>query len=478
MPAAYHNARFIPRWLFLLVLLIPVTLQAELLPGRAAWSDAAQWPRVVLMQDYNTRVVVTGAVLLGMAAGMIGTFMLLRKRALIGDAASHATLPGICLAFIWMSGAGGEGKALGGLLFGATISGVAGMGAILAIRHYTRIKEDAALGVVLSVFFGLGIALMGVIQNMSHGHAAGLETFIYGKTASMLARDAWLIAAASAILLAVCVSCFKEFTLLCFDQDYAAARGLSIILLDSLLLFLVVGTVVVGLQAVGLILVIALLIIPPAAARFWTDHLGTMLILAVFLGGVSGLVGSVISALAPRMPAGAIIVVTAGVLFLLSFCFGTSRGWVLRMIRATRLHRRMAHQHLLRAIYEWTEEQGRHHASATAGIPVSTLLSMRSWSARSLNRGIRKAIRNGWLEETSDGGWRLTSRGREEARRLVRNHRLWELYLIRYADIAPSHVDRDADSIEHVLGRDLVAELETLYAREEEPASPHKLEIG
>ncbi|MDE0839605.1 MAG: metal ABC transporter permease, partial [Kiritimatiellae bacterium] len=150
------------------------------------WPSMAQLLSVLQLQDYNTRVVVIGTVLLGIAAGMIGTFMLLRKRALMGDAVSHATLPGIGIAFLVMAAHGGTGRWLPGLLLGAVISGLIGMGSVLLVRSQSRLKEDAALGIVLSVFFGLGVAILGIIQQLSLGHAAGLESFIYGKTASML----------------------------------------------------------------------------------------------------------------------------------------------------------------------------------------------------------------------------------------------------------------------------------------------------
>ena len=229
------------------------------------WPTAAQWRRVVLLRDYNTRVVMIGVTLLGCACGMVGSFTLLRKRALMGDALSHATLPGIALAFMVATLWGYEGKSISILLLGAALSGLFGVGTILAISHLTRLKEDTALGAVLSVFFGAGAALLGVIQQMKTGHAAGLESFIYGKTASMGAADTRLIAVAAVICIVVSLLLFKELKLLCFDDDFAGSRGLPVLWLDITLMALVVIVTIVGLQAVGLILIIALLIIPAAA---------------------------------------------------------------------------------------------------------------------------------------------------------------------------------------------------------------------
>jgi len=310
---------------------------------------------VLTLRDYNTRIVILGVSLLGIAAGIIGTFMLLRKRALMGDALSHATLPGIGLAFIVMTHWGATGKSLPGLLLGALVFGAIGAGCVLFIRRFTRLKEDAALGIVLSVFFGLGIAILGVIQKMDTGHAAGLESFIYGKTASMLASDAGLTAFAAAIVAVGCTLLFKEFTVLCFDQAYAGSQGWPIVFLDLVMMAMVVMVTVIGLQAVGLILMIALLVIPPAAARFWTDRLPAMLIVSATIGALSGYFGAGLSALVPRLPAGAIIVVVAAAVFGFSMLIGPARGLVWRGLDHARLRRRIGLQHLLRALYERAE---------------------------------------------------------------------------------------------------------------------------
>lgn len=434
-----------------------------------AWDEIL---RVLVLRDYNTRVVLLGTMLLGLGAGIIGSFLLLRKRSLMGDALSHATLPGIGLAFIVMSAAGGNGKSLPGLLLGALISGLIGMGLILVIRHGTRLKEDAALGIVLSVFFGIGVSVLGVIQKMSTGNAAGLESFIYGKTASMLASDAALIAVAAGVIVLACVVLFKEFGLVCFDQGYAAAQGWPVLVLDATMTALVVAVTVIGLQAVGLILIVALLIIPPAAARFWTEHLPSMVVGAGVIGAVSGLVGAGLSAVLPRLPAGAIIVVVASVIFAVSLVFGSARGALVRWIQHARLQRTIGRQHLLRALYEWAEDN-----ADAPGMPWPELTAARSWSAARLRSIERRAERAGLVYRDADGAVRLTEAGQPEARRVVRNHRLWELYLITHADIAPSHVDRDADQLEHVLGRPMVEKLERLLAaegtREAVPESPH-----
>lgn len=475
--------------LVLVALLAPHTARAQ--AGGSITDTSVHLPtgdellRVLFLRDYNTRIVVLGTMILGLAAGIVGVFLLLRKRALMGDALSHATLPGIGLAFILMASFGGSGKYLPGLLLGAVLSGACGLGCVLFIRRWTRLKEDAALGIVLSVFFGLGVAVLGVIQKMDAGHAAGLESFIYGKTASMLAADARMIAIAALIVLMACLMFFKEFELLCFDQAQAAVQGWPVLVLDTLMLTMVVLVTVIGLQAVGLILMIALLVIPPAAARFWTDHLPTMVVVSALIGAASGFTGAALSALVPRLPAGAIIVIVASVLFTVSLFLGTSRGWLRRAVERFRLERRVLQQHLLRALFEYTElAQAKIPAAAPAGedqgaVPFSALLSMRSWSPRRLAGALRSLESVGLVERRASGRFSLSAAGVHEARRVVRNHRLWEMYLITHADIAPSHVDRGADEVEHVLAPAMVAELEQELLRNYPdlgmPPSPHRL---
>jgi manganese/zinc/iron transport system permease protein len=430
---------------------------------------------VLLLQSHNTRLVVCATMLLGAAGGLAGGFLLLRKRALFGDVLSHATLPGIALAFALGTVLWGSGKQSGLLLAGATVSGLAGVAVMMAIRKYTRLRDDVAMGFVLSVFFGTGAALLRVVQTLPD--AAGLESFIYGKTASMVAADLHLIAVVTALVILGCLLLYKEFTLLCFDEAFAATAGWPVRFIDAVLLALVTAVTVVGMQAVGLILIIAYLVIPAAAARFWTEKLGVMLVIAALFGALSGWLGASFSALLAGFPAGAIIVLAASALFLLSMFFGTARGVLPRWIEARRLKHRMDRQHLLRAAYEILDVE--NGASVNQPISRELLMAHRSWSPRELARLLRHARREDHVETPLDPATiRLSESGFGEAARITRNHRLWELYLIRHADIAPSHVDRDADMVEHVLGADLVRSLEAeLEIGRGIPVNPHRIHL-
>lgn len=458
---------------------LPIAQQSSITDRSVSIPQLSELLRVLLLKDYNTRVVIIGATLLGGAGGLVGSFTLLRKRALMGDALSHATLPGIAIAFMAATYAGINGKSLPILLAGATATGLVGVGAILVIGRLTRLKEDTALGAVLSVFFGAGVALLGVVQQMQQGHAAGLEAFIYGKTASMGAGDAWLIAAAAIWSIAVSLMLFKELKLLCFDEGFAGSRGYPTILLDLTLMALVVIVTIVGLQAVGLILMIAVLVIPAAAARFWTERMSAMMLISAVLGALSAMVGAAMSALFANLPSGAMIVLVCTAFFCLSLVLGRQRGLLVRWLRRERLNRSIDRQHLLRAMYELLEpargvEPGTARPRSSASI--DDLLSKRSWSQSRVLREIRRTERAGLIRQR-DGAVEFTDSGWHEARRLTHQHRLWELYLITYADVAPSRVDRDADAIEHVLEPDVVAELQRLLQAQSGsvPATPHAL---
>lgn len=415
---------------------------------------------VLRLENYNTRLVVFSTALLGMASGVIGSFLLLRKRSLMGDVLSHATLPGVGIAFAVLVALGFTGKELGGLWLGATIFGVLGVLAVNGIKKHSLLPEDAAMGIVLSVFFGAGIVVLSVVQRMPGANAAGLESFLYGKTASLVWNDFIMISVAAFVSQGVVFLFFKELKILCFDEHFTDSLGFSPKTLEVILLSLVVLVIVAGLQSVGLILVIALLVIPAAAARFWTNDLKKMIVFSACFGVASGWFGGIASALFSDLPAGAVIVLCAAALFLFSMFFAPARGIIPREFKRLELIRKVDCQHLLRAVYELLENKQnlKNEIIQNLQIDFSSLLKKRSWSPKKLQSIIRKE--KAFIQNFDGGHLQLSESGFAKAARITRNHRLWELYLVKYADIAPSHVDRDADMIEHILDAELVARLE------------------
>ncbi len=287
------------------------------------------------MIDYNTLIVLVGVSILGGSAGLVGTFAVLRRKALTGDALSHAALPGICLAFL----ATGE-RRLPVLLLGAFLSGLLGVMVMTALRRWTRLKEDACVGIVLSVFFGAGLALRRMIQNSAAGGTkAGLESFIFGQTSGMIAQDVYLIAASALACLLILVVLYKELKLVSFDAGFARVQGWPAAALDLLLMTLLTVVVMIGLPAVGAVLMAALVILPGATARLWTDRLNVMLLLAVALGAVSGLIGTLISAAYERMPTGPIIILAGTSFFLVSLGFSPRHGLLAQFLARRRFQR-------------------------------------------------------------------------------------------------------------------------------------------
>lgn len=281
------------------------------------------------MPGYQTLIVLFGTLLLGIAAGSVGTFSVLRRRALLGDVIAHAALPGLCVAFLAF-----HSRSIGVLLTGALLSGLMGAVCVSLLKRFTQLKDDTVQGIVLSVFYGAGIALTRTIQNLYPNEpGADLESFIIGRAATMLKSDVYQIAAAAVLTSVIVVMFYKELKLVSFDEQFCQVQGKSATFLDVLLMILTAVTVVVGLPAVGVVLTAALLIIPPAAARFWTDRLSKMLVIASAFGGVSGIVGTLISARFDGLPTGPVIVLTATTLFVVSWIIAPHRGLISQMAR-------------------------------------------------------------------------------------------------------------------------------------------------
>jgi manganese/zinc/iron transport system permease protein len=282
--------------------------------------------------------------LLGIAGGVTGTFLYLRKRSLVTDAMAHATLPGVGIAFLVMVALGGEGRALPVLLAGAGLSAALGLGCLHLLTTRTRLPEDAAIGAVLSVFYGFGIVILTIIQGLSVGHQAGLEGFLLGATAGMLWNDAILIAAGGFAAASLVLLFRRPLLMVAFDPEYAAARGIAPGRADMMLMLLVLAVTLTGLKVVGLILIVALLIIPAVAARMWSDRAGVVAAIAGGIGGAAGYGGAALSASAPDLPTGPVIVLLAAAGFVASILFGRVRGVIPQARARARMRARLAGQ--------------------------------------------------------------------------------------------------------------------------------------
>jgi manganese/zinc/iron transport system permease protein len=287
----------------------------------------------------------------------------------------------------------------------------------MLIVRYSRLPSDSALGIVLSVFFGAGLVLLTWVQQMPTAAQAGLDTFLFGQAATMLAEDVVVIAALGTLCLAAVALFWKEFKLLSFDPEYGATQGLSIPTIDILLTTFLVIAIVIGLQTVGVVLMSALVIAPAAAARQWTNSLGVMVILAGVFGAVSGVTGAVISSAVEHLPTGPTIVLAATVLVLISMALAPERG----LVWAAVLRRRQRHQLRTDAVLADLYALAGHHRSERAH-DVGVLEMMRA-GRTDVRRTLRVLEERGLARRDVSGGWLITGDGRAEAERSADNER-------------------------------------------------------
>lgn len=357
-----------------------------------------------LLNDYTLRTVALGAAALGAASGALGSFAVLRKQSLLGDAISHAALPGIALAFL-LTGS----KAPLVLVLGAAVAGWLGTLVVMRVVGTTRVKEDAALGIVLSVFFGFGLVLLTYVQKQPNASQAGLDRFLFGQAATLLHRDVLLIAGLGAAALTVAALFWKEFKLLSFDPDFAVSLGVPLRALDVLLTSTLVIAIVIGLQTVGVVLMSAMVVAPAAAARQWTDRLGRMVALAGLFGAAAGVAGAVLSSLAERVPTGPTIVLCLTAIVLVSLAFAPNRGLVAEWVRDRRNRARL-HTH---AVLSGLNALARQHPHEEHGHAAAVVEAMHPGAAHEL----RELEARGWARRTGRDGWAITEAGRTEARR-------------------------------------------------------------
>jgi manganese/zinc/iron transport system permease protein len=402
--------------------------------------------------NYNTLIVLLGTTLLGANAGLIGSFTVLRGRALIGDVLSHASLPGLFIAFLILGY-----RDLRVMFVGALVSGILCILLITFLRRWTRIKDDAALGVARSTFLGLGIALSSYIQNHSHiGSAAGIDSVFFGKTAGLLAEDVELFAYISAFSLASILLLYKEFQLASFDPGFARVQGWPALLLDNAQLALAAVTVVVALPTVGAILIAALLILPGATMRFWTDRLSTLLIGAAVIGGVVGGLGTLASAEISKLPTGPIIILVGTAAFLASLLGAPRRGLLARAAADRKFRNDLRLHTLLRQLYEAAEAVPTRGSQRTSEDVRRAL----GWSEAQFRKVAHEAVLQQLIVRRVDDTLNLTPSGVEYAGRIVRGYRIWQRFLTEYPDQNSSLTSLDFQHIDEALPPDVVRALE------------------
>lgn len=419
----------------------------------------------IWLEEPNIRFVVLGTMLLGASSALIGCFSYLRKKALVGDAIAHAILPGICFGFMLS-----ETKNPFYLISGAFISGWASILIIDFITKHSKLKADAAIGIVLSVFFGLGVLLLTHIQQSGNAAQAGLDKYLFGKAASMTPYDVSVFGGIALGLLLLVLICYKGFKIVSFNTDYAQTLGLPTKLLSVLISTATVLSVAVGIQAVGVVLMAALLITPASAARFWTNKLSTMLLLAALMGAIAGWIGSLVSFLAPNMPTGPWIVISLTLMVGLAILGSPINGVYGKWLKKQRNKHLITHENVLKVFYQLGEQEQNFFRSRGK----LSILQKRNFGTSTLKKGLTILLAKKWIKRDQNN-YVLTNEGFLEARRIVRLHRLWELFLNKRLGLQPDHVHPDAEVIEHLI----TPELEEILLKDlNMPAlDPHNKEI-
>lgn len=387
---------------------------------------------------------------LGATAALVGCFSFLRKRALVGDAIAHAVLPGVCLAFML---AGNKNPLY--LILGAVATGWISLLLIDAISNSTKLKNDAAIGIVLSVFFGFGILLLTSIQHSGNAAQAGLDKYLFGKAASLAKDDIYLFVGLGLGIIILVLLFYKEFKLISFNRDYARVIGLPVRFLEIVLASITVLAVALGIQAVGVVLMAALLITPASGARFWTNRLSSMLIIATVFGALSGFFGSYISYTAPAMPTGPWVVMCLSLFAIISIWFAPKKGMLARNKIQAENRKKILVENVLKAFYHLGEAKADFFEARTR----EELLQARKLKSKEINKGLNLLKKRNSIR-LKEGKWIITQQGFEEAKRIIRLHRLWEMYLNKRLKLEPDHVHNDAEAIEHIISPEIEKQLE------------------
>ena len=362
-----------------------------------------------LLASGLVQTVLIGAAMLGAISGMLGAFAVLRRQSLLGDALAHAALPGVCLGFL-IAGS----RDLGSILAGAFFTGALAALAMMLITRTTRLKTDAALGIVLSVFFAVGVVLLTHVQVQGGAASAGLASFLFGQAAAILRSDLWIMGGVGLAALLLVLAFWKEFKLVSFDADFARAQGFPTTLLEAGLTVMVALAIVVGLQLVGVVLMVALLIAPAAAARQWTNALGPMVGLSAAIGAASGALGALISATTRGLATGPVVVLIATSAVLLSLMIAPGRGLLWQALETRRARAGISDRRVLATLQGLAHRHNDAHYPAEQGMLQATLgaLPPANRLAALERRGLIRSVTH--PPETT-AHWELTEAGHAKA---------------------------------------------------------------
>ncbi len=351
--------------------------------------------------DYTIRTVVFGALVIGMVSGMLGSLVVLRKQSLLGDAMSHAALPGIALAFL-LTGS----KSSIFLMIGAALSAWFASFLIFVVVNNSRIKFDGALAMWLSVFFGFGVVFLTIIQHRPDSSQAGLETFLFGQAAALTWHDVKVMQVVGGISILLLLVFWKEFKITTFDPEFALTSGFRTKIVDIFIISLVVIAIVIGLQMVGVVLMSSMIVAPGVAARQWTDRVGKMIILSGIFGAISGLSGAIISSQITRLPTGPSIVVVATVIVFISFLISPVHGVISHYIEKRRVSKKLKLDIVLEGLYTLASRHKDPYYPHKA-----TVLRLMFSEDLDISATLSELSKRGLVKKVAPDHWALTDKG-------------------------------------------------------------------
>ncbi len=432
--------------------------------------------------DPILRAPTLGCMLMCLAASLMGVIVFLRKQSLIGEALSHAAYPGVILGVLvagMLSVHESQELHLSILaLSGAFITALGGLWTIQFLEKRMRVPSDAALCFVLSTFFGVGLTLTSDVQFTFTSLYKQALTYLYGQAATMTDIHIAIYGILAFIVIVTIFLFYKELQVMTFDRQYAKSLGIHVRSIDMLLFILVALAVIIGIRSVGVVLMSAMLIAPAVAARQFTNRLSILLLLAAFFGMLSGFLGNYFSVqltelLAETYPAariilptGPMIVLVATTLCIGALLFAPERGLLVRLWRIARFRYLCICENILKAIWRIDPQ---------ATVSLEQIAKYQTMSYFYLKFLLWRMVQNGWIERKKDRFYHLTIDGQYRAAKIVRLHRLWEVYLANYLGMGGERVHRNAEEMEHILTPELEHELTLLL--KDPKQDPHQQPI-
>jgi manganese/zinc/iron transport system permease protein len=428
--------------------------------------------------DPILRAPTIGSILMCLAAGIVGVIVFLRKQSLLGEALSHASYPGVIIGVIFAGALGLDSRYGGAISFfiitGAFVTALLGTWAIRFMVKRLKVRADSALCFVLSTFFGVGITLASQVQFVYSTLYQQIQVYLYGQAATMTDIHIYIYAILATVITVVVILLYKEIQLITFDEDYATSLGYKTKPIEVLFFVLTVLAIVVGIRSVGVVLMSAMLIAPAAAARQYTNKLYVMLILSGTFGMISGYFGNYLSAelttyfseIYPgtrfSIPTGPMIVVVAAFICVISLLFAPERGMFIRVFRVARFRYTCTCENVLKAMWR---------VGPKSDVSFDDIVSYQAVSKGYLRLVLSRLTSNGWVEKSGANIYRLTHDGSMWAAKIIRLHRLWEVYLADYLGVGAERVHRNAEEMEHIITPELEQELTVLLKDPKE--DPH-----